>query len=99
MNGDEDEPKSLVQLIDQVKAQYARTEELYDFMHSVIALLPSTYYMDPPDGGDVTVLEQLQRMAKDADRHRKARQGAYRLAVGNPTPEEFDAACDAVVRL
>lgn len=32
---------------------------------------------------------------RDAARYRKARQGAYRLAVGNPTPEEFDAAVDS----
>lgn len=30
-------------------------------------LLPGTQYMDPPDGGSVTVLEQLQRMAHDAE--------------------------------
>lgn len=36
----------------------------------LIALLPGTYYMDPPDGGSVTLLEQLQRMAKDAARFR-----------------------------
>lgn len=36
----------------------------------VQALLPGSYYMDPPDGGSVTVLERLQRMAKDAGRYR-----------------------------
>lgn len=35
------------------------------------ALLPGSHYMDPPDGGSVTVFEQLQRMAKDAERFRK----------------------------
>jgi hypothetical protein len=34
------------------------------------ALLPGTYYMDPPDGGDVSVYEQMRRMAKDAARYR-----------------------------
>lgn len=33
-------------------------------------LLPGTYYMDEPDGGAPTLLEQLQRMAKDAARWR-----------------------------
>lgn len=37
---------------------------------ALIALLPGPYYMDPPDGGSVTVLEQLQRMAQDAARYR-----------------------------
>ena len=34
------------------------------------ALLPGPYYMDPPDGGDVTILEQLKRIAEDAARYR-----------------------------
>lgn len=34
------------------------------------ALLPGVYYMDPPDGGSVTILEQLQRMSADAARYR-----------------------------
>jgi hypothetical protein len=36
----------------------------------VAALLPCSYYMDPPDGGDVDTREQLHRMAKDAERYR-----------------------------
>lgn len=36
----------------------------------LLALLPGTYYMDPPDGGNAGVLEQLQRMAADAARYR-----------------------------
>lgn len=38
--------------------------------HELAKLLPDPYYMDPPDGGSVTVLEQLQRMAQDAARWR-----------------------------
>jgi hypothetical protein len=38
-------------------------------------LLPGPYYMDPPDGGDVPLLTQLQRMAKDAARYRWLREG------------------------
>lgn len=37
---------------------------------AIVALLPGVYYMDPPDGGSITVLEQLRRMAKDAERYR-----------------------------
>lgn len=40
------------------------------------ALLPSTYYMDQPDGGSVPVLEQLRRMARDAARYRWLRDEA-----------------------
>lgn len=45
-------------------------------------LLPGVYYMDPPDGGDVSVYEQLRRMSEDAARWRYVREGAnpyYRL--------------------
>jgi hypothetical protein len=41
------------------------------------SLLPGTYYMDPPDGGSVTILEQLQRMARDAARYRWLRSHAH----------------------
>jgi hypothetical protein len=36
----------------------------------LLSLLPGPYYMDPPDGGSVTVLEQLRRMADDAAKYR-----------------------------
>lgn len=42
----------------------------------LMALLPGPYYMDPPDGGSVTLLEQLQRMAKDAELGRRTREHA-----------------------
>lgn len=34
------------------------------------AILPGCYYMDPPDGGDTSIYEQLKRMAADAARYR-----------------------------
>ncbi|MCA7900709.1 hypothetical protein LGM39_15120 [Burkholderia cepacia] len=37
------------------------------------ALLPGTHYMDAPDGGNVSLLEQLRRMAEDAARYRASR--------------------------
>ena len=37
------------------------------------AALPGPYYMDPPDGGDVSISEQLRRMARDAARYRHLR--------------------------
>lgn len=33
------------------------------------AVLPGAHYMDPPDGGDVSIPEQLRRMARDAERY------------------------------
>lgn len=40
----------------------------------LLALLPGSYYMDAPDGGDVSLIEQLQRMALDAKRYRWLRE-------------------------
>lgn len=72
------------------------------------AVLPGAYYMDPPDGGDVSVSEQLRRMAKDAERYRYLRRkvaiaGAQFLVMNLPSPvyvapdaaAEFDSALDA----
>lgn len=38
----------------------------------VAVVLPGSYYMDPPDGGDVPIMEQLRRMAEDARGYREA---------------------------
>lgn len=62
----------------------------------LLKLLPGPYYMDPPDGGDVTVLEQLQHMAQDAERYRWLRDGnAYRPEeAGILGGVELDDFCD-----
>lgn len=41
-----------------------------DVIREITAALPGAHYMDPPDGGDVSVPEQVRRMAKDAERYR-----------------------------
>lgn len=47
--------------------QHSRdSAELRRVLEAVYDLLPGSYYMDPPDGGDVPLLEQLRRMAEDA---------------------------------
>lgn len=51
-----------------LKQMLAAERERYD--RELLDLLPGTYYMDPPDGGDVTILEQLKRIAEDAARYR-----------------------------
>lgn len=38
------------------------------------SVLPGTYYMDPPDGGNVSIPEQIRHMAKDAARYRWLRE-------------------------
>ncbi len=50
----------------------------------VLSVLPSVYYMDPPDGGDVSILEQLRRMADDAAK--------YRALTAAPAPHSGEAA-------
>jgi len=45
------------------------------------AALPGPYYMDPPDGGDVPISEQVKRMARDAAR--------YRWLRDNPWPDDL----------
>lgn len=48
-----------------------RKDEREATLAEFASLLPGSYYMDPPDGGSVTVLEQFKRMAKDAQKWRE----------------------------
>ena len=43
-----------------------RINAMTPFVSDIIALLGGSHYMDPPDGGDVSLLEQLRRMAEAA---------------------------------
>jgi hypothetical protein len=51
----------------------------------LMALLPGSYYMDPPDGGDVSVVEQFRRMAEDAERWRFVRRKVCFSGIGDGT--------------
>ena len=73
------------------------------------AALPGPYYMDPPDGGDVPISEQVKRMARDAARYRWLRQPnplhrEAHIAVLTHTggwvasEEKADAALDAAMK-
>lgn len=59
----------------------AYAEGRKDEQAELASVLPVTYYMDPPDGGSVTVLEQLQRMAEDARKWRECRESALQEFV------------------
>lgn len=59
-----------------------------DIEQYVLSVLPSIYYMDPPDGGDVSVLEQLRRMADEAAK--------YRAMVKAPQPGASASSADAI---
>lgn len=49
-------------------------------------LLPYSYYMDPPDGGSVTIFEQMSRMAEDAAKWRKVHEANERAKYASLLP-------------
>jgi hypothetical protein len=48
------------------------------------SLLPYSYYMDPPDGGSVTIFEQMSRMAEDAAKWREVHEATEKSKYGSP---------------
>ncbi|HCE7209823.1 TPA: hypothetical protein NIB84_000760 [Pseudomonas aeruginosa] len=88
-------PKAILGLI-------AEVERLKAELSQCASALPGTYYMDPPDGGNVSIPEQIRRMAKDAARYRALRQKERGVVVvRNRTShlfgEHLDAAIDAAI--
>jgi uncharacterized protein YoaH (UPF0181 family) len=94
----------------QLEAATRDAEQFLGELDEITAALPGVWYMSPPDGGDVSVAEQVRRMAKDAARYRWLRQ--WYVVAGEPrsgthdirvvhgyddvlTEEELDAAVDA----
>ncbi|ELY1831859.1 TPA: hypothetical protein ACPH4X_004029 [Pseudomonas aeruginosa] len=80
----------------------AEVERLEAELSQCASALPGTYYMDPPDGGNVSIPEQIRRMAKDAARYRALRQKERGVVVvRNRTShlfgEHLDAAIDAAI--
>lgn len=86
---------------------------MHEELEAVYDLLPSHYYMNPPDGGDVPLLEQMRRLAKDAERYRFLAErcrstsehwgGRWSIVIEGPAPkshndeDDFDAAIDAAM--
>lgn len=78
------EPKAILALLDEIDGLKAENcahkdtqkhcELLEQYLKECASALPGTYYMDPPDGGDVSIPEQIRRMAKDAARYRWLRE-------------------------
>lgn len=80
-----------------------RYEWLAEDLKECASALPGTYYMDPPDGGNVSIPEQIRRMAKDAARYRWLRGAshfdtpqhqAFCKAYGDALDYEIDAAIE-----
>ena len=88
----------------------AKCDALRAEVEALTALLPGSHYMDPPDGGDVPVVEQFRRMEKDAERYRWLRvqhwsdsslcvvahpRSNLRLGTYCPSAEALDELADA----
>lgn len=76
--------KALVAERDELRRQLAEARAERDAMANV---LPGVYYMDPPDGGDVSLLKQLQRMSNDAARYRLLRRKFAIISDGEGNAE------------
>lgn len=74
-------------LLDRLKAAEAENERLREFERSAALTLPGVYYMDPPDGGDASLLKQLQRMSNDAARYRLLRRKFAIISNGEGNAE------------
>ncbi|MGU1427482.1 ead/Ea22-like family protein [Pseudomonas aeruginosa] len=105
-------PKTVLAMLDEIDGLKAENcahkdtqkhcEWLAEDLKECASALPGTYYMDPPDGGNVSIPEQIRRMAKDAARYRALRQKERGVVVvRNRTShlfgEHLDAAIDAAI--
>ena len=81
-------------------AEKGYAEGRSDEEQELSSVLPGVTYMDPPDGGAPTILEQLQRQAKDAERYRWLRSVGHEQVriMGHYAGEAMDAAIDAALR-
>ena len=73
-------------------------KEMVALRESISAALPYCYYMDPPDGGNVELPEQLLRMGEDAARYRWLRLPRSNVPISHDAardPVVYDAAIDS----
>lgn len=68
----DDHIAEVVELRQELLCTTATADRLRDELNEVWKVLPADCaYMDPPDGGDVPLIEQLRRMAEDAWKYRQ----------------------------
>jgi hypothetical protein len=80
-------PDNIADLLDRLDAAERENERLREFERSAALTLPGVHYMDPPDGGDVSLLKQLQRMSNDAARYRLLRRKFAIISDGEGNAE------------
>lgn len=63
---------TLVGVLSQLDNMFAGMTRLDNTLpiEKLATLLPGPYYMDPPDGGNTPIFEQLRRMSEDAAKYR-----------------------------
>lgn len=94
--------RKIESLIQERDAAIARADSAFEAgrrngLEDSASVLPGVYYMDPPDGGDVPIIEQLRRMSEDARRYRWLRdeaEGCDWEHIGYQEPAYTDAAVD-----
>lgn len=80
---------SLVGYIDDIKERLSNAENHSSELDNALCeLLPGTQYMDPPDGGSVTPLEQVRRMVADY-RERISNLESRKVCVPRISNDEF----------
>ena len=87
----DEENQDLMLTIGRLRVEREASEaELND---ALCELLPGTQYMDPPDGGSVTPLEQVRRMVADY-RERIEELESRTVILPNPYPKGYGLAAD-----
>ncbi|MGE3596620.1 MAG: hypothetical protein AB7N70_13815 [Dehalococcoidia bacterium] len=79
--------EDIAALLDRLDKAELENERLRALEGDVLNTLPGVYYMDSPDGGDVSLLQQLKRMANDAARYRLLRRKFAIISDGEGNAE------------